>query len=94
MLYTIFAHHAVAVAVGAVAVPRGEHLAGVQLLGCLGCCIGRLPLFALALRPMLGVDALWWRFPVGSVMTVTLAGLFYAYGPWRRAPAMRMATAG
>lgn len=50
--------------------------------------------FALALRPMLGVDALWWSFPVGSVMTVTLAGLFYAYGPWRRAPAMRMAPAG
>ncbi|MBX9813699.1 MAG: MATE family efflux transporter [Proteobacteria bacterium SG_bin5] len=40
--------------------------------------------FAIALRPLLGVDALWWSFPVGSLVTVALAGLFYAYGPWRR----------
>ncbi|MBA3878800.1 MAG: MATE family efflux transporter [Sphingobium sp.] len=40
--------------------------------------------FATLARPMLGVDALWWSFPVGSISTVALAGLFYRYGPWRR----------
>lgn len=39
--------------------------------------------FALVARPMLGVDALWWSFPVGSLATVVLAGLFYRYGRWR-----------
>lgn len=41
--------------------------------------------FAVLMRPLLGVDALWWSFPVGSISTVALAGLFYRYGPWRRA---------
>ena len=40
--------------------------------------------FAVAMRPWLGVDALWLSFPVGSIATVTLAALFYAYGPWRK----------
>ncbi|MBY0518963.1 MAG: MATE family efflux transporter, partial [Sphingomonas sp.] len=35
-------------------------------------------------RPMLGVNALWWSFPVGSIATVVLAALFYRYGPWRK----------
>lgn len=41
--------------------------------------------FAVLARPLLGADALWWSFPVGSVSTVVLAGVFYRYGPWRRA---------
>jgi len=40
--------------------------------------------FALLTRPMLGVDALWWSFPVGSIATVVLAALFYRYGNWRQ----------
>lgn len=40
--------------------------------------------FAVLTRPTLGVDALWWSFPVGSVATVVLAGLFYRYGSWRK----------
>lgn len=40
--------------------------------------------FAVLTRPALGVDALWWSFPVGSVATVVLAGLFYRYGSWRK----------
>ena len=40
--------------------------------------------FAVLARPMLGVDALWWSFPVGSISTVVMAGLFYRYGPWRK----------
>ncbi|MEH3037321.1 MAG: MATE family efflux transporter [Sphingomonas adhaesiva] len=39
---------------------------------------------AVLLRPMLGVDALWWSFPAGSATTVTLAALYYAHGGWRR----------
>jgi putative MATE family efflux protein len=39
---------------------------------------------AFALRPWLGGDALWWSFPIGSATTVTLAGLYYWHGSWRR----------
>lgn len=39
---------------------------------------------AFALSPMLGVDALWWSFPLGSATTVGLAALYYARGDWRR----------
>lgn len=40
--------------------------------------------FALFSRPLLGEDALWWSFPVGSIATVVMAGLFYRYGNWRQ----------
>jgi putative MATE family efflux protein len=40
--------------------------------------------FAVALRPMLGVDALWWSFPLGSAATVGLAAAYYLRGGWRR----------
>jgi putative MATE family efflux protein len=39
---------------------------------------------ALALRPSLGADALWWSFPLGSAATVILATLYYLHGGWRR----------
>lgn len=39
--------------------------------------------FATLARPWLGVDALWLAFPLGSMATVVLAGLFYRYGGWR-----------
>lgn len=39
---------------------------------------------ALALRPALGADALWWSFPLGSAATVLLAVLYYLHGGWRR----------
>ena len=41
--------------------------------------------FATAMRPMLGTDALWLSFPLGSIVTFVLAALFYRYGNWRRA---------
>lgn len=44
--------------------------------------------FATAMRPILGVDALWWSFPAGSLASVILASLFYRYGPWRTARMM------
>lgn len=40
--------------------------------------------FIALFRPALGTDALWLSFPVGSVVTVVLAGLFYKYGGWRK----------
>lgn len=40
--------------------------------------------FATALKPMLGVDALWYSFPLGSIVTFALAALFYRYGSWRK----------
>jgi putative MATE family efflux protein len=39
---------------------------------------------ALLLRPVLGVDALWWSFPLGSGTTMLGAALYYAHGGWRR----------
>jgi len=39
---------------------------------------------ALLARSTIGVDALWWSFPAGSVATLALAALYYRYGPWRR----------
>ncbi len=39
---------------------------------------------ALLARPALGVDALWWSFPIGSTVTLIGATLYYIYGPWRR----------
>lgn len=40
--------------------------------------------FATALKPMLGVDALWLSFPLGSIATFAMAALFYRYGTWRK----------
>ena len=40
--------------------------------------------FATLLKPMLGVDALWLSFPLGSMTTFGLAALFYRYGGWRK----------
>jgi Na+-driven multidrug efflux pump len=40
--------------------------------------------FALALAPVIGADALWWSFPLGSATNLVLAAAYYRYGPWRR----------
>jgi hypothetical protein len=45
--------------------------------------VARIP-FAYALAPTWGVDAIWWSFPVGSVVGVVLGGLYYRYGGWRK----------
>lgn len=39
--------------------------------------------FATAFEPMLGADALWWSFPLGSVANFAMAGAYYRYGRWR-----------
>ncbi|WP_162527128.1 MATE family efflux transporter [Sphingomonas solaris] len=38
---------------------------------------------ALVLEPVLGVDALWWSFPLGAAISMILNGLYYRYGGWR-----------
>lgn len=42
----------------------------------------RLP-FASVLSGPFGAGAIWWSFPVGSVVSVTLATLYYLRGTWR-----------
>jgi putative MATE family efflux protein len=58
--------------------------------------IARIP-FAYALMPRLGADAVWWSFPLGSVISLVLSTLYYRYGGWRSArmltPAAPAATA-
>ncbi|MDQ2878673.1 MAG: MATE family efflux transporter [Pseudomonadota bacterium] len=39
--------------------------------------------FALLARPVMGADALWWAFPIGSAVSLGLALWFYRYGRWR-----------
>lgn len=42
----------------------------------------RLP-FAWWLGRTMGADAVWWSFPLGSVVSITLAGAYYRFGNWR-----------
>jgi putative MATE family efflux protein len=44
---------------------------------------GRLGFYSLA-HPMLGMDAIWLSFPVGSTIAVTLAFLSYRFTGWRK----------
>ncbi len=39
--------------------------------------------FALAMRPVIGADALWWSFPLGSMASCAMAWVYYRYGGWR-----------
>ena len=49
--------------------------------------LARIP-FAYALAPRWGEDAIWWSFPVGSVVGVVLGTLYYRYGDWRKVQLM------
>ena len=46
--------------------------------------VGRIG-FAAILLPRYGTDVLWWSFPVGSVISLSLAILYYRFGRWRQA---------
>lgn len=37
--------------------------------------------------PWLGIEAVWWSYPVGSFALLALTGITYRYGPWRKAQA-------
>jgi Na+-driven multidrug efflux pump len=39
--------------------------------------------FALGAQHWLGMEALWWSFPVGSILVTTFAAFYYRYGNWR-----------
>ncbi|MEO6577091.1 MAG: MATE family efflux transporter, partial [Polyangiaceae bacterium] len=44
----------------------------------------RIP-FAYTLIPRFGADAVWWSFPLGSVISLFLSTLYFRYGAWRDA---------
>jgi len=44
----------------------------------------RVP-FAWVLHDQYGVDAVWWSFPLGSLVSVILAASYYRWGGWRKA---------
>jgi putative MATE family efflux protein len=43
------------------------------------------PPFALSLMPSMGADAIWWSFPLGSLLSMLLAIGYYRWGGWRHA---------
>jgi Na+-driven multidrug efflux pump len=47
----------------------------------------RIP-FAQFLEPYLGADAIWWSFPLGSIISLILAAGYYRWGGWRKAKLM------
>jgi putative MATE family efflux protein len=49
--------------------------------------VARIP-FAYALAPRWGEDAIWWSFPVGSIVGVVLGTLYYRFGDWRNVKLM------
>jgi putative MATE family efflux protein len=44
----------------------------------------RVP-FASTLQPVLGVDAIWWSFPVSALCAMLMSLAYYRWGNWRRA---------
>lgn len=51
---------------------------------CIALLVVRIP-FAWILRDSIGAEAIWWSFPLGAAVSVTLATLYYRFGGWRRA---------
>ncbi|MCD2323699.1 MATE family efflux transporter [Sphingomonas sp. IC-56] len=45
--------------------------------------------FAIGARPLLGGDALWWSFPIGSLAALALAASYYRFGGWRKGAILR-----
>ncbi|HEX7855463.1 MAG TPA: MATE family efflux transporter [Sphingobium sp.] len=39
---------------------------------------------ALGLEPWLGTDAIWWSFPVGSILSLILNQIYYRHGSWKK----------
>ncbi len=53
----------------------------------------RVP-FAKLLMPYIGADAIWWSFPLGSVVSCILAAAWFRWGPWRKARLMKFTPHG
>ena len=49
----------------------------------------RVP-FAEILQPHIGVDAIWWSFPVSALVSMLLSAAYYRWGGWRKAKMMRV----
>lgn len=47
----------------------------------------RIP-FAKWMQPVLGVDAMWWAFPVSASVAMVLSLAYYRWGGWRKAKMM------
>jgi putative MATE family efflux protein len=45
--------------------------------------VARVPL-AYGLAPSWGEDAIWWSFPIGSIVALVLGYAYYAHGSWKR----------
>jgi Na+-driven multidrug efflux pump len=43
----------------------------------------RVP-FAYLMLPRLGADAIWWSFPLASLISLSLSGSYYRFGGWRK----------
>lgn len=43
------------------------------------------PPFALVLMPTMGADAIWWSFPLSSLISMLMAITYYRWGGWRKA---------
>lgn len=69
---------------GAVLVPLAIMVAALW-------CV-RLPL-AWGLQPLLGIDALWWSFPLSALASMLLSLAYYRWGSWRQARLLDAATA-
>jgi putative MATE family efflux protein len=52
----------------------------------------RIP-FAYGFVGTWGADAIWWSFPIGSIVSLTLSVLYYRFGNWRQARMMAPTTA-
>ena len=44
----------------------------------------RIP-FASLMQPVLGVDAIWWSFPLGALSAMLMSAAYYRWGNWRKA---------
>ncbi|KQX19597.1 MULTISPECIES: MATE family efflux transporter [unclassified Sphingomonas] len=53
----------------------------IMIIGLFGSRLG----FAIFARPWLHVDALWWAFPVGSIVSATLTWAYFRRGGWKKA---------
>lgn len=53
------------------------------IVAFLALVCGRL-VFAKLMLPYWGADAIWWSFPVGIALSVSLHSLYYRFGRWRQ----------
>lgn len=59
---------------------------------CLSLWIIRVP-FAYFLQPTLGAEAIWWSFPLGTIVSTAGAYAYYRWGKWRENKLMMAAFA-